>query len=146
MAIKKVDGYTFIEGEFIRNVSVRTGQTLFVDQTLPTTLRNASEFCGRVLCEWVRRNGYTYGLIGIKLKRIQGLRHFELSVLFRPSDSNPPVCAGYFKTTPSVNSEVLHGEFGATLYSDRTPPRLRKNNKVQLNSWECTVDIGHLIG
>ena len=146
MVIKKVNGLTIIEGEYIRNVSVRTRQALFADRALPGRVQNAAEFCTRVVNEFLSAQGYNYGIIYVTITGYQGLDDFELSVLYRPRDIESPLCAGYFKTTTPGLEGILHGTLGVTLYPDKTPPRGRKDLGPQYKRWDCTVDVGSLIG
>jgi hypothetical protein len=146
MVVKKVDGFTIVEGEFIRNVSVRTGQVMFEDCSLPSRVRNAAEFCTRMVNTFLNSQGYKYGSLYVRITGIKGLNDFELSVLYRPSHNESALCAGLLKTTPQGSSEVLHGTLGITLYVDKNPPYLRKDLGIQYKRWDCTVDIGALIG
>lgn len=145
MAIKKVNGITIVEGEYIRNVSVKTGQALFADRSIPGRVQNAAQFCTRMVHEFLNSQGYKYGIIYVTVTGYQGLDDFELSVLYRPRDIESPLCAGYFKTTTPGLEGILHGTLGVALYPDRTPPRERRDNGHQYKRWDCTVDIGALI-
>jgi hypothetical protein len=146
MVVKKIDGFTIIEGEFIRNVSVRTGQVMFEDCSLPARIRNASEFCTRMVHAFLHSQGYRYGTLYVRIASFKGLDDFELSVLYRASHNESALCAGLLKTTPPGSGEVLHGTLGVTLYADKNPPHLRKDLGIQYKRWDCTVDIGALIG
>lgn len=146
MVIKKVNGFTIVEGEYIRNVSVRTGQALFADSSIPGRVQNAAEFCTRVVNEFLNLQGYKYGIIYVAITGFEELNNFELSVLYRARDVEPALCSGYFKTTPPGLEGILHGTLGVTLYPDRTPPKARRSNGFEYKRWDCTVDIGSLIG
>jgi hypothetical protein len=96
--------------------------------------------------EFLNSQGYKYGIIYVTITSYKGLDDFELSVLYRARDVESPLCVGYFKTTIPGLEGILHGTLGATLYPDRTPPGRRTDRGRQYKRWDCTVDIGSLIG